>query len=45
MISVETLSKYIDPTQLTSDLDGTLSYDHNLWIELRLVCIIALFPS
>ncbi|XP_067120464.1 LOW QUALITY PROTEIN: triple functional domain protein-like [Centruroides vittatus] len=35
MISMEILSKYIDPTQLTSDLDGTLSYDHNLWIELR----------
>ncbi|KAF8773665.1 Triple functional domain protein like [Argiope bruennichi] len=36
MISVETLSKYIDPSQLTSDLDGTLPYDHNLWIELRM---------
>lgn len=39
MISVETLSKYIDPSQLTSDLDGTLAYDHNLWIEVRLVSI------
>ncbi|KAG8197116.1 hypothetical protein JTE90_004375 [Oedothorax gibbosus] len=36
MISVETLSKFIDPSQLTSDLDGTLAYDHNLWIEVRL---------
>ncbi|XP_042899532.1 kalirin isoform X2 [Parasteatoda tepidariorum] len=36
MISVETLSKYIDPSQLTSDLEGTLPYDHNLWIEIRL---------
>lgn len=36
MIAVETLTKYIDPSQLTSDLDGTLNYDHNLWIELRL---------
>ncbi|XP_022243783.1 triple functional domain protein-like [Limulus polyphemus] len=36
MISLETLSKYIDQSQLTSDLDGTLPYDHNQWIELRL---------
>ncbi|XP_022244114.1 triple functional domain protein-like isoform X1 [Limulus polyphemus] len=36
MISLETLSKYIDQSQLTADLDGTLPYDHNQWIELRL---------
>ncbi|KAL1456433.1 hypothetical protein WDU94_001164 [Cyamophila willieti] len=36
LISIESLNKLVDPTQLTSDLDGTLSYDHGPWIELRL---------
>ncbi|XP_069191995.1 triple functional domain protein isoform X3 [Procambarus clarkii] len=36
LISVETLAKTIDPNQLTVDFDGTLPYDHNTWIELRL---------
>ncbi|XP_069951615.1 triple functional domain protein isoform X1 [Cherax quadricarinatus] len=36
LISVETLAKTIDPSQLTTDFDGTLAYDHNTWIELRL---------
>ncbi|MPC23919.1 Kalirin [Portunus trituberculatus] len=36
LISVETLAKTIDPSQLTNDFDGTLAYDHNTWIELRL---------
>jgi triple functional domain protein len=36
MISIEALSKIIDTSQLTSDLDGTLSYDHSTWLEIRL---------
>lgn len=36
MIGVEALPKIIDSTQLTSDLDGTLSYDHANWLETRL---------
>ncbi|XP_013133481.1 PREDICTED: triple functional domain protein-like [Papilio polytes] len=36
MISLEALPKIIDSTQLTSDLDGTLHYDHPQWIDLRL---------
>ncbi|XP_064466147.1 triple functional domain protein-like isoform X2 [Ornithodoros turicata] len=36
MISQEALSKYIDPSQLTPDLDGTLSYDHSQWLDLRM---------
>ncbi|CAG9857602.1 unnamed protein product [Phyllotreta striolata] len=36
MISVEALPKIIDVGQLTADLDGTLPYDHNHWLELRL---------
>ncbi|XP_026680384.1 triple functional domain protein-like [Diaphorina citri] len=35
LISIESLAKQVDPTQLTSDLDGTLTYDHGPWIELR----------
>lgn len=39
MVNLEGLSKYIDSTQLTSDLDGTLHYDHAQWIDIRLVSI------
>lgn len=35
MISVEALPKIIDTSQLTIDLDGTLSYDHATWLETR----------
>lgn len=35
-ISLEALAKVIDPSQLTSDLDGSLQYDHAQWIETRL---------
>lgn len=38
MVNLEGLSKYIDSTQLTSDLDGSLHYDHAQWIDIRLVC-------
>ncbi|KAF5295457.1 hypothetical protein FQR65_LT10445 [Abscondita terminalis] len=36
MISVEALPKIIDTSQLTSDLEGSLSYDHASWLETRL---------
>ncbi|XP_071053767.1 triple functional domain protein isoform X4 [Onthophagus taurus] len=35
MISLEALPKIIDTSQLTSDLEGTLSYDHANWLESR----------
>ncbi|XP_077997417.1 kalirin-like [Glandiceps talaboti] len=35
MISQEGLYRFIDPSQLTQDFDGTLPYDHDEWIELR----------
>ncbi|CAL7943982.1 unnamed protein product [Xylocopa violacea] len=35
-ISLEALTKVIDPSQLTADLDGSLQYDHAQWIETRL---------
>lgn len=36
LVSVEGLSRLIDPSQLTSDLGGSLEYDHVEWTELRL---------
>ncbi|KAF2359799.1 Dbl (DH) domain [Trinorchestia longiramus] len=36
LMSVGALCKSVDPGQLTADFDGTLPYDHNTWIELRL---------
>ncbi|XP_075229474.1 trio Rho guanine nucleotide exchange factor isoform X4 [Lycorma delicatula] len=36
MISLEALPKIIDTSQLTSDLEGTLHYDHAQWIDMRL---------
>ncbi|KAK0088982.1 hypothetical protein PV325_009865 [Microctonus aethiopoides] len=35
-ISLEALTKVIDSTQLTADLDGSLQYDHAQWIDTRL---------
>ncbi|KAM9305737.1 kalirin [Gastrophryne carolinensis] len=35
MVSVEGLTKLVDPSQLTEEFDGTLDYNHDEWIELR----------
>jgi triple functional domain protein len=35
-ISIQSIGKLIDMSQLTSDFDGFLHYDHSQWIELRL---------
>lgn len=40
MISVEGLTRFIEPAQLTRDLGGTLYYDHDEWLEIRLVNFI-----
>ncbi|GFR65324.1 kalirin [Elysia marginata] len=37
MISLDSLNKAIEPTQLTREFDGTLEYDHEQWIQLRLM--------
>lgn len=42
MISVDGLMRYIEPAQLTRDLGGTLFYDHDEWLETRLVSFIVL---
>uniref|UniRef100_A0A8C6YEJ7 Kalirin RhoGEF kinase n=1 Tax=Naja naja TaxID=35670 RepID=A0A8C6YEJ7_NAJNA len=35
MVSVEGLTKLVDPSQLTEEFEGTLDYNHDEWIELR----------
>lgn len=35
-ISIQTLGKMADLAQLTNDFDGTLQYDHNQWLDLRI---------
>ncbi|KAM8883086.1 triple functional domain protein-like isoform 4-T4 [Synchiropus picturatus] len=35
MVSLEGLSKIVDPSQLTADFDGSLEYNHDEWIEVR----------
>ncbi|XP_019713701.1 triple functional domain protein-like isoform X3 [Hippocampus comes] len=35
MVSLEGLTKVVDPSQLTSDFDGSLDYNHEEWIEVR----------
>ena len=35
MVSVEGLAKLVDPSQLTDDFEGSLDYNHDEWMELR----------
>uniref|UniRef100_A0A8C6MB58 Rho guanine nucleotide exchange factor 25 n=1 Tax=Nothobranchius furzeri TaxID=105023 RepID=A0A8C6MB58_NOTFU len=35
MVSVEGLAKLVDPSQLTEDFEGSLDYNHEEWMELR----------
>ncbi|KAL8612455.1 hypothetical protein ACOMHN_058583 [Nucella lapillus] len=37
MISLDNLTKVIETSQLTRDFDGSLEYDHEQWIQLRLM--------
>lgn len=34
MVSLEGLSKIVDPSQLTADFEGSLEYNHEDWIEV-----------
>ncbi|CAL8260845.1 unnamed protein product [Boreogadus saida] len=36
MVSLEGLNKIVDPSQLTADFEGSLEYNHEDWIEVRL---------
>jgi hypothetical protein len=40
LISIDGLSKFIDPSQLTVNLGGALKYDHSSWLNMRLVSTI-----
>lgn len=42
MISLDNLTKAIDPTQLTREFEGGLEYNHEQWIQLRLVTTLSL---
>lgn len=35
MVSLEGLTKVVDPSQLTHEFDGCLEYNHEEWIEIR----------
>lgn len=35
MVSVEGLAKLVDPSQLTDDFEGSLDYNHEEWLDLR----------
>ncbi|XP_076016034.1 triple functional domain protein [Genypterus blacodes] len=35
MVSLEGLTKVVDPSQLTADFEGSLDYNHEEWIEVR----------
>jgi hypothetical protein len=37
LVSIDCLGKVIDPSQLTPDFQGTFPYDHQQWIDSRLV--------
>ena len=39
LISLDGLSRFIHSSQLTAEFDGSLSYDNDEWISLRLVCV------
>lgn len=34
MVSLEGLTKIVDPSQLTADFEGSLEYNHDDWIEV-----------
>ncbi|XP_042350720.1 SEC14 domain and spectrin repeat-containing protein 1 [Plectropomus leopardus] len=37
LVSANKLTRYIEPSQLTDDFGGSLDYDHNDWLNKRLV--------
>lgn len=42
MVSLEGLTKVVDPSQLTADFDGSLDYNHEEWIEVRTPLLLTL---
>lgn len=42
MVSLEGLTKIVDPSQLTADFDGSLEYNHDDWIEVLMLCLFCI---
>lgn len=40
LVSANKLTRYIEPCQLTDDFGGSLDYDHNDWLNKRLVSVL-----
>lgn len=40
MVSLEGLTKIVDPSQLTADFEGSLEYNHDDWIEVLMLRIL-----
>ncbi|KIH57114.1 hypothetical protein ANCDUO_12697, partial [Ancylostoma duodenale] len=45
MISIDALAKFVDSNQLIRDLGGSFPYDHDDWLDTRLVPITSYFIS
>uniref|UniRef100_A0A8D3DWC0 non-specific serine/threonine protein kinase n=1 Tax=Scophthalmus maximus TaxID=52904 RepID=A0A8D3DWC0_SCOMX len=45
MVSLEGLSKIVDPSQLTADFEGSLEYNHDDWIEVWLLFAFSSFAN
>lgn len=45
MVSLEGLSKIVDPSQLTADFEGSLEYNHDDWIEVWMLCYYVTLSS
>lgn len=44
MVSLEGLSKIVDPSQLTADFEGSLEYNHDEWIEVWIFSLSLFCP-
>lgn len=44
MVSLEGLSKIVDPSQLTADFEGSLEYNHDDWIEVWMLSLNYFVP-
>jgi hypothetical protein len=42
LVAIDQLGKYFDASQLTTDLDGSLHYNNEHWIDFRIVMLRAL---
>lgn len=38
------LHRFVASDQLTPDINGSLAYDHDNWIDIRMVSLNSLYP-